>query len=192
VSVRNALVWGNTRRATDVSNVFGYFFAPAFGLGLTFTTAIAGDHGSWAAVVDDTLPVVETVVLSQLVVQAAKFGVARQRPGVHFDPPGPPQLEDNVSFFSGHAALTFGIATSAGLIAHRRHYRSEPWFWTIGGLFAMTASYLRIAADKHYLTDVLTGAVVGVGSGLTIPMLMERPDVQVVPTGSGAALVGWF
>jgi membrane-associated phospholipid phosphatase len=134
----------------------------------------------------------ETVVLSQLVVQTAKFSVARQRPGVHFDSPGPPQLEDNVSFFSGHAALTFALATSAGVIAHRRHYRSEPWFWTFGMTFAVTASYLRIAADKHYLTDVMTGAAVGVGSGLTIPMLMARPDVRVVPTGSGAALVGWF
>jgi membrane-associated phospholipid phosphatase len=34
--------------------------------------------------------------------------------------------------------------------------------------------YLRIAADRHYATDVLAGAAVGTGVGLGWPLLVLR------------------
>ena len=47
----------------------------------------------------------------------------------------------------------------------------------------------RIAADKHYLTDVASGAAIGAGIGLTVPLLMKR-DVAVTADTHSVALVG--
>jgi membrane-associated phospholipid phosphatase len=35
------------------------------------------------------------------------------------------------------------------------------------------SGYLRIAADKHYLSDVLTGALLGSAMGVAIPLLLH-------------------
>jgi membrane-associated phospholipid phosphatase len=51
---------------------------------------------------------------------------------------------------------------------------------------------LRIAADRHYFTDVLTGTAVGVGAGLLIPRWMRHRGVAIVPTPGGVAIAGAF
>ena len=65
-------------------------------------------------------------------------------------------------------------------IARARGYRH--WWLTlaVGLPFAVTTAVLRMAADKHYLTDVLTGAAVGALLGWGIPALFHRP-VQLGP-----------
>ena len=47
--------------------------------------------------------------------------------------------------------------------------------WIAGLSFATTGAYLRIAADRHYATDVLTGALVGSAIGFSVPYLAHRP-----------------
>ncbi len=126
-----------------------------------------------------------------------KLAGARQRPFVHFAPPGTlvPSEEDNVSFFSGHTSLTFSLAVSAGTIADDRHYALAPVIWATGLALAGTTGYLRIAADKHYTTDVLTGAAVGTIVGYAWPRLVHphiHRAAEVVPTGNGVAVIGSF
>ena len=189
VDVRNALLWSNTVRATNLSNFTGYVAAPGFSLGLTIAGTVTRG-GALPAVLDDVLPVIDSALAAEVLVQTTKFAVARQRPGVHFGLPAPPQLEDNVSFFSAHSASTFAFATGAAMIARHHHSWAEPYLWTIGYTLAATTAYLRIAADKHYFTDVITGTVVGIGAGLAIPIVEER--VELVPSGTGVAVVGMF
>jgi membrane-associated phospholipid phosphatase len=95
-----------------------------------------------------------------------------------------------VSFPSGHTSRAFALATSAGYIAHVRGYKVEPYVWASGATLAVTTAYLRIGADKHYLTDVLAGAAIGVSAGLTVPLLMRRTNATVLPTTSGIAVAG--
>jgi len=67
--------------------------------------------------------------------------------------------------------------------------------WGVGLTLAGTTGYLRIAADKHYASDVLIGAVLGSAAGLILPRWLhdhEGGDVQVVPTPGGLALLGTF
>lgn len=67
--------------------------------------------------------------------------------------------------------------------------------WTAGYALAATSGYLRIAADRHYLTDVVVGAVVGSGIGLAVPLLVHPrigDDLRVVPADGGIALAGEF
>ncbi|MEO8700211.1 MAG: phosphatase PAP2 family protein [Kofleriaceae bacterium] len=186
--VRDGLVWKDPDRANLLSNVDAYVVAPIVGLGLL----ILSDHdASPSRIIDDLLPIAETVAISQIVTQIVKFSVARQRPYARFGTDFTVSNEDNLSFWSGHSALGFGITTSAGLIAHWRGYWTEPYIWGAGIAISLSTEYLRIAADKHYLSDVLVGGLVGVGSGLLIPRLMRR-DLRLAPAPSGAAIVGTF
>ena len=80
------------------------------------------------------------------------------------------------SYYSGHAAMT---ATSAGLVcAHHTHL---PLYG--GGVADLSACLaaitgtlvtgtLRIASDKHWATDVMTGHLIGFASGYLLPALV--------------------
>ncbi|HSR99559.1 MAG TPA: phosphatase PAP2 family protein [Kofleriaceae bacterium] len=188
-AVRNAVVWDNTGRAGLLSDVNVYVLSPIVGFGLL----IASDHDAgWARLLDDTIPVAESIAVGQLASQTIKYIVGRQRPYVRFGTPGPNAPSDaNTSFISGHSVLGFSITVSAGMICHWRHYRTEPYVWGAGIALSLSTEYLRMGADKHYLSDVLVGGLVGATSGFLIPRLM-REDVQLVPIKNGVAVAGKF
>jgi membrane-associated phospholipid phosphatase len=187
-SVRGALKWHDTARADTISSVTGFVITPTLELGMVALTSLELPDRSWARMIDDTIPILETVVFAETVDQITKFSVARARPFVHFTN-APFQYDNNVSFFSGHTTLVFAVTVSAGFVAHTRHYAVEPYIWATGFTLAATTGYLRMAADKHYLSDVLVGAAFGTGAGLAIPYLtMNR--LTVMPTPNGIALAG--
>jgi membrane-associated phospholipid phosphatase len=195
---RNALRWDHTDRAITLSNVT-VVATPVLMVGLTAlaaSSAAGDDHDHLARFIDDAIPIVEAFVGSGLVDQAVKFTVGRQRPYAHFQtaPGAAASSDDNLSFFSGHASLTFSFAVSAGVVAHRRGSPLEPVIWATGLTLATTTSYFRVAGDKHYLTDVLVGAAWGTTAGLVIPRLTHAlpPSVTVVPEGTGVAVLGSF
>lgn len=67
------------------------------------------------------------------------------------------------SFFSGHTSAAF---TSASFIC-----ATENSDKCVVGLGLATATgYLRIGARKHYMTDVLVGAIVGASFGYPVPV----------------------
>jgi membrane-associated phospholipid phosphatase len=66
------------------------------------------------------------------------------------------------------------MATSSGTVASLRGYDSAPILWGGGLAIAFVTSYLRIASDTHYLTDVLFGAGLGTALGIVIPRLLHR------------------
>lgn len=82
------------------------------------------------------------------------------------------------------------------MVSRARNYSIEPVVWAGGYAIAATTGYLRIAADKHYLSDVVAGAIVGTGVGLAIPLLLHRhlgsKRVSIVPAGNGVRIVGQF
>jgi membrane-associated phospholipid phosphatase len=188
-SVRNALVWRDTSLANTLSTVDAYVVAPIVGLGLLI---VSDSDASWSRLIDDTLPVAETVAISESISQIIKFSVGRQRPYAHFgNPNAPAGLDDNTSFLSGHSVLGFSITASAGLLCHWRGYWTEPYVWGAGIALSLSTEYLRIGADKHYLTDVIAGGALGIASGLLVPRLMRR-DIKIVPVVNGAAVAGSF
>ena len=189
-AVRDALRWDNTERAHFLSNMDAYVVAPIVGFGLL---ALSDHDASAARLIDDLLPIAETVVISQVLTQIVKFSVSRQRPYAHYKTSTAITNDSNLSFWSGHSALAFGITTSAGMVARWRGYWTEPYIWAAGIALSVSTEYLRIAADRHYFTDVLVGGSIGIASGLLIPRLMRRElDLKVVPTGNGAAVIGAF
>lgn len=188
-AIRNALVWDDTQKAQQVSNTTTYILSPLVGLGLL----IASDYDAGTArLIDDLLPIAETVVITQLVNRFLRYLMQRTRPPEYFGLfERQPGQKINPSFPSGHTTFGLAITTSAGLIAHWRHYKTEPYIWAAGITLSAVTAYTRIAADQHYASDVIAGAAVGVVTGLLVPRLMRR-DLQLVPVKDGAAVAGHF
>ena len=197
--VRRRLLWKNTETAATVSSVLGFFVEPAAMMGLTALSS-ANDHAIDRFPVDALL-ITEATVLAGDINQVAKFAFARERPFVHYLPRVPDAIraltdspsDDNLSFFSGHTTLAFAVATSAGTINSLRNYRLAPLVWGAGMTMAVTVAYLRIAADKHYMSDVMVGAVVGSIVGIGVPLLFHSATSASTsgtnpPTASGQAL----
>ncbi len=174
-NVRDALVWGYVDQARTASDVIAYAVVPLGMLGHQLAAAKrAGDTSAgWV----DALIVAETAGLAMDLNQLVKFAVGRQRPFVRYgnwsDPNRKPEPDDNLSFYSGHTTFTFAVAAAAGTVSSMRGYRSAPWVWGVGMTLATATGYLRIAGDKHYVTDVLVGAGTGLAAGIALPRLLH-------------------
>ena len=95
------------------------------------------------------------------------------------------------SFPSGHTTVVFSLAASAAEEADR------PWVSAVSYGTAALVGWSRIYEDKHWVSDVVGGAVVGVtASKATLHWLHSREEegeqgsgaVQVVLTPSGIAV----
>ncbi len=72
------------------------------------------------------------------------------------------------SFPSGHSAASFATATTMSFQANR-WYASVPIFtWSFG------VGYSRMRLGKHYPSDVLSGILIGIGSGLLSHWITEE------------------
>jgi membrane-associated phospholipid phosphatase len=172
---RDLLLWGRTDRAARASDVLAFGLVPAGIAAHQLLAARAAGDAKEGLV--DLLIVAEAAALSMDLNQVVKLSAGRQRPFVHHgnfrDAGRSPEPDDNVSFYSGHATLAFSLAAAAGTVSDLRGYRSAPFVWGAGMTVAAAVSYLRIAADKHYLTDVLAGAALGTAAGVALPRLMH-------------------
>jgi membrane-associated phospholipid phosphatase len=199
-SVRSALRWNDTSAAGLLSNLDAFAFVPLASVGLLTLGAAHDDRlgEMWG----NALVIAEAVALSGALNQVIKFSVGRERPDVHALPPPEKALtsnpaDNNTSFYSGHTSFAFSLAVASGTVASMQHYRLAWAVWAAGLAGAATVGYFRIAADRHYFTDVLTGAVAGSGIGFAVPYVFHRSATResagrltVVPApGGGAAIL---
>jgi membrane-associated phospholipid phosphatase len=190
---RDALRWSNTGAANTASNLGAYVFMPLATVGVMALGAHS--EGRLSEMAGDALVIAEAVALAGSANQIVKLTVGRERPFVHALPPSQKPLtgnpsDNNLSFYSGHTSFAFSLAVSTGTVASIRHYRWAPVIWGVGLAGATAVGYLRIAADKHYLTDVVTGAAVGGGFGFVVPYEFHRRAeiVTWVPVPGGGML----
>jgi membrane-associated phospholipid phosphatase len=173
---RDALRWDDTKSADTWSNVFSFMLAPAMGIGVG--ALVTMHDGRLDELPEGLLIVGESAMLAMALNNLVKIVAARERPDVHARSPAEreanQQASDNVSFYSGHTTLAFALATSAGTIASMRGYRLAWVMWASGLVLASVGGYLRIAADRHYATDVLTGALIGSAVGFSVPYFFHR------------------
>jgi membrane-associated phospholipid phosphatase len=176
--VRDALKWTDTKAADTSSSILGFGLVPATLVGIDALMALHDDAGR--DIGPDVLIIAEATVVAMDANQIVKFAVGRERPFVHALPPAAKGTtsnpdDNNLSFYSGHTTATFAFAVATGTVASMRGYRWAPIAWIVGPALAATTGYLRIAADKHYFTDVVTGAVVGSAFGCALPYLFHAP-----------------
>lgn len=171
-SVRNALVWEDTGRAQHASDVLLFGAAPA--AALVTTLALAGGEGKLEETPWDALLILEAAGVAAALNQSVKLVIGRERPFAHALPEAQKGLTDhpednNLSFYSGHATVTFALAASTATVAHMRGRKGAGWAWAVGMPVAAATAYLRLAGDKHYLTDVAVGAAAGTAIGILVP-----------------------
>jgi len=124
---------------------------------------IAVGIGLWALNQPRRAARVEITVFALMgVVAALKFGFRRRRPTGQR---GQLYLElDAHSFPSGHAARAAGLAVTFGAL--------DPALGAGLGAWAALVSLSRVALGIHYVSDVIGGAIVGIGAGVILAILM--------------------
>jgi membrane-associated phospholipid phosphatase len=173
---RRSLKQGESSPAGIISDVLAYGVAPASGIALAIATPLYDRRGDEVAV--NSLLIVEASLAFAVLQQGLTALVPRERPAVHAAQgaereSGLQRHSSFESFPAGHNGAAFAIAAAGGTIATMRGYRLAPLVWITGGMIAVATSYLRIAADRHYFTDVMTGAALGIGTGIAIPLLFH-------------------
>ncbi|MCA9617014.1 MAG: phosphatase PAP2 family protein, partial [Myxococcales bacterium] len=182
-------------------SAMAYPFVEAFAVGL-------GDREAWPTAFQLSMVSALAVTLNLFVTQTFKLALARARPYVSTcdgaDPhPSCGASDSYQSMPSGHSSSTFA---TAGLVCASQ--RALPIYGRDGGpiacasllAVATTTAALRVAADKHWLSDVLVGGTLGFAIGYLLPTLSlfrntrHRGDAtawNVVPWASshGAGLV---
>jgi membrane-associated phospholipid phosphatase len=116
---------------------------------------------------------IQTQLVSQAFVQGLKYTVRRDRP-----------TGECCAFPSGHAASAF--ATAAVLERHFGYRNSWPAL--------AIASYVatsRLVDDRHYISDVVFGAALGMASGWTVVGRHGKENFALTPTvvPGGAAVM---
>src|SRR2546422_2189805 len=82
--------------------------------------------------------------------------------------------ESQQSLPSGHASLAFAAATSYLVLARRQHLRHRRRNAILLYAGAVGVSALRVAAGKHFPTDVAAGAALGSGIGWLVATIHPR------------------
>lgn len=101
--------------------------------------------------------------------------------------------DSRLSFYSGHAALSFTAAVSGSylfaLSTDDKKARAVMWGVEVA-LASMTAN-LRVVAGKHFYSDVIVGAVMGTAVGFLVPALHADSRGVYRPSGvEFAAMAG--
>jgi membrane-associated phospholipid phosphatase len=189
---RQRLLWSGPERARTISDVLAFGALPAGVLAHSLLAARAGGDPLREGMVD-VLVIAEAATLAGALGQVVKLAAGRQRPFVHYgnwlEANRQPDPDDNLSFWSGHSSLAFSLAVGAGTVSSLRGDRSAPWVWGVGLTAATATAWLRVAGDKHYLTDVLTGAAVGALAGWALPTWLHRREGQAPVPGAARVAV---
>ena len=143
---------------------------------------------------NDSVVIYEAAFLGNVLAGVSTQTTSRARPYVYGDE-APADLrltgEGALSFFSGHTAFSFALATSTFWTYRRRHPESAAQWSILGGGLAVAGlvGFARIEGGSHFPTDVLAGALVGLSIGTLVPFLHDLPlEVEVLPGSGGRSL----
>jgi membrane-associated phospholipid phosphatase len=115
------------------------------------------------------MDLIQSIAMAETLTQALKYTTRRERP----------DFSGRNSFPSGHAADTFAFATAV-----ERHLG-----WRYAAPAYTFASYVaisRLPANRHWFSDVMFGAAVGIISGRTVTSREATPfpvAVNYIPGG---------
>ena len=205
---RTALRRNDVTPANVTSYILAFGAAPVSAATLSVLAAVADRRGDDALV--DVVVVAEGALAAMLVTEILEPIALRTRPYVHAiadDSAREAEIAKTGAFHSfpaGHVVEAFGVAAASGVVASMRGYRLAPLVWAAGLMLGAATAYTRMAADRHYFTDVLAGAAIGTVVGGGVPLLFHRPregrsaswldgaTFMATPTPQGPRIgVGW-
>lgn len=118
------------------------------------------------------MDLLQALFVSEALTQTVKTLTNRERP----------DHSDKRSFFSGHAADTFAFATA--LERHLGWKGAVPAY-----IFSSYVAISRVPANRHWLSDAVFGASVGVIAGRTVTRHGREFPVVVTPVAGGVAVL---
>ena len=141
----------------------------------------------------------ETMLIANGIKEWLKLIVYRARPYMYFDGYPQDKVDEgdwNCSFPSGHTTMAFtGAAFTTMLFC--QYFPESKWKYAVAGtsfgIAALTGA-LRIASGNHFVSDVITGAIIGTVCGIAVPYFHTKqfyskfekhknPDLNVSPMG---------
>jgi membrane-associated phospholipid phosphatase len=125
-----------------------------------------------------------SLAVAALATEAGKFAFGRPRPEQSLDADGYSPFSGQVSMPSGHTSVAFALATSLADDIHRP--------WATVGLYGMATAvgWSRINDNRHWLSDVGAGALLGItsaklASGRWRIFGLRPPAILTGPQGAG-------
>ena len=142
-------------------------------VGGAFATFGIGKLTSNPLVEDLGRDLVRAQILNQAITQTLKFSVARARP----------DESNNHSFPSGHSSGAFATAT---VLQRRYGWKVGLPAYGVAGFIAAS----RLNENKHFLSDVIFGAAVGIVAGRTVTFGRGNTRFELSPmlTSGGAGV----
>jgi len=186
-----SLRWRDTELAARSSDALAFTLGGAVLAYSVYEGYARGDaRRGWS----NALLVTEATSVAMLLDTTAKYAFARQRPYAWRGETRPGDRYDrNLSFVSAHTTFAFALAASSStLLLEQRSPYARTYACAAFGVAATTA-YLRVAADRHFASDVLVGAAVGTLVGWAIPHFFHAPTedgLRLAPAPGGIA-VAW-
>ena len=179
-----------SRRAAHVSDALLVTSLAAPAIYLTGSTIDDADG-------DRLLIYSQSIAINAALAQGAKRLVQRPRPYVYSKDPtvlryAKSQGDDAwLSFYSGHSALSFGAAVTGAYLlgASSDNKLARGVSWGVGLMAASATANLRVRAGKHFYSDVVVGAAVGIAVGYIVPAL-HADGAPYVPDGQELAAAG--
>jgi membrane-associated phospholipid phosphatase len=137
--------------------------APAAWSGALIALGRTSPAAALGAIGTDLVVYVQTVSWNGALMELTRIGVQRPRPYVYSNPSVAKDPADYTSFYSGHTSFTAAAMTGLFLILLGRG-APIPLLVGVGAatqLLVFATGIFRVLAGRHFLTDVLAGAVAG-------------------------------
>jgi membrane-associated phospholipid phosphatase len=143
-------------RSDALAHAFRNGGEPELVFGVPAAMILTGVVGGRAGLRRSGVRVLSSVVVAGVTTGIMKEVAGRMRPSETTDPYVFKPFTHNDAFPSGHATMAFVLATSLGQEIHNR--------WVSAALYAGATgtAWSRLNDHKHWLSDVMAGAAVGI------------------------------
>jgi membrane-associated phospholipid phosphatase len=196
--VAKSVGWSSPQTASTISDVMQVVIpVGVMGFGLLQGYRLGDPAAGWA----DVLLITEATSLAMLVNTVVKYAVGRARPYAWLGSTAnqgafTSSRDANLSFYSGHTTFAFAVAVSGGTLFLMQGMPGAPYVLGAGLALAAFTGYLRMAANEHYLSDVLVSAAAGSLIGWAVPYLFHRPRKGAPQAGDllpapGGIAIAW-
>jgi membrane-associated phospholipid phosphatase len=169
-----------TPQSDDLARIFRYGGEPVVTLGVGGGIVVAGTIAGKPEVQRSGGRVLLSVLAAELMTGAIKVTAGRFRPAETDNPYIFKPFSGHDSFPSGHTTVAFALATS---LSHEIH---NTWASAALYTFATGTAWSRLNDERHWLSDVLAAATVGI----TTATIVNRhpPRFLAEPNGRGVRL----